>query len=105
MRGQKFNENASGLQSLRSESGTDLQVVVDRSNIDHLERIKRDVTGNPCFKPGTYKLIQLSGNKSTYEIQCKLSTLLGCYGATTACLEKKVTYSGEVFVQDCECAS
>lgn len=111
LRGQNFNENASGLQSLRSESGTDLHVVVDRSNIDHLERIKRDVTSNSCFKPGTLKWILLSENKQTYEIQCKSSTLLGCFNAirtsfvTTKCLEGKVTYSGRVFVQNCKCAS
>lgn len=111
MRGQNFNENASGLQSLRSESGTDLQVVVDRSNIDHLDRIKRDVTSNPCFKPGTFVVKTLSKNISTYEIQCKPSTLLGCFGAiktrfrTTKCLETKVTISGTVFVQGCKCAS
>jgi len=111
LRGQNFNEKTNRLQKLRSESDTDLQVVVDRSNIDHLERFKRDVTSNPCFKPGTYELITLSENKRTYKIECKSSTLIGCFSAirtsfrTTKCLEKKVMYSGKIFVQDCECAS
>ena len=112
MRGQNFNENASGLQGLRVDPGTDLQVVVDRTNIDQLERIKRETTANPRVKQDTYQRIPLSKNKSIYTVECKSSTLIGCFSAirsgfhTTKCLIKDpVVLSGRVYAQGCECAS
>lgn len=112
----KFSEVSLGklIRLLRMPSSNGSHVKLDEagSNIRHLQRIKRDIYNNPCFKHGSFRLISLSDGTKTHSVKCKPSTITGCFHVakkftTSKCTEVRVFYSstGQSVVQDCSCAS
>ena len=77
----------------------------------HLERIKRDISQNPCYKHNSFHAVPLSNKKMTFAVECKSSTNLGCFDGimkytTAKCTEIRVFFpsAGRTLVQDCRCA-
>ena len=77
----------------------------------HLQRIKRDLSSNPCYKPNSYKNIALSDGTRTFSVECLPSTTTGCFHnvkkyTTTLCADKRMYFSStsQTVVQGCECA-
>ena len=77
----------------------------------HLERIKRDINQNPCYKYNSLHAVALSNKKMTFAVECKSSTNLGCFDGimkytTTKCTEIRVFFpsAGRTLVQNCSCA-
>lgn len=77
----------------------------------HLERIKRDISQNPCYKHNSFHAVPLSNKKMTFAVECKSSTNLGCFDSivkytTAKCTEIRVFFpsAGRRLVQDCRCA-
>ena len=78
----------------------------------HLQRIKRDLSTNPCFKLGSLTTFTLLNNNVTYKVECEVSTNTGCFHVaglfSTAMCAEMITFftsTGESVVQDCSCAS
>ena len=80
-------------------------------NHRHLQRIKRDLSSNPCYKPNSLKSIRLNDNTPTYSVECLDSTTTGCFHnvpiyTTTLCAKsyKYFPRTDETKVQGCSCA-
>ena len=77
----------------------------------HLQRIKRDLDSNPCFKHGSFKGYTLADNTLTFTVECLQSTTTGCFQnvlkkTTTLCKESRTYFpsANEAVVQGCSCA-
>ena len=90
----------------------DLSEIFDKETNDrHLERIKRDINQNPCYKQQSIHTVPLSNKKMTYTVECKSSTNVGCFHGimkytTAKCAEIVVFFPsiGRSLVQNCRCA-
>lgn len=80
-------------------------------NHRHLQRIKRNLSRNPCYEQDSFKSITLSDNSKTFSVECKKSTTTGCFHnvgtfTTTLCTENITFFlsARQSVVQGCSCA-
>ena len=80
-------------------------------NHRHLQRIKRDLSTNACYKPDSLKSIKLKDNSGTFSVECLDSTTTGCFHnvpiyTTTLCAKGYTHFprTGQNIVQSCNCA-